>query len=1153
MRIERLDLSAYGPFSEFSLDFGGVARLELVFGANEAGKSTALRAVRGLLFGIPEQTSDAHRHPASELAIEAYLSSGEGEPLFVRRRRKRKDSLRDRNDTPLPEDVLTRLLGGIDAAAFERLFAFDHERLAASAEEMLRGKGDVGEALFAAGAGSSAVGAVLRELEHEASEIFTPLARTRPLNVLIKDYRALQADLRKARLLPQAYLDQRESLLRAEQEVTRIRAERLRLEAELAKLARIERALPWLARLRAARSELEGQALPALPPAEVSERRVQAERQRDAARSELRHLVAEQARDRERLQRSGALPKIVEVSEATLHALLGALDAVRAARIELPERRAELALSSAELFELASKYGLADDAAQAERLTIRADTVDRTRRFLAQHAVQLEKEQHLRRRREDVARRIQTLEQNQSELSSAQLQALEHASAGARAAHDLDEREREAKELAERLEREFSRARSRLMPSPPEALPILEWQLPSDETLERLARELAEIELSLQRLRERDERASERLRRVEQETQRMQLAFALPSEEDLLGARAARDAALTELVASLSQAGADPGVRQQQLAAAIQRADEIADRLRREATRVGELASLRAEALALAGEREALSSERGALESARATLLGEHRRGFEAVCIEPLPPAEMRAWLTRQREAARLAVELESAHERVKALQSERARLLSLLGGALGGAVSDAEPALLLREVERRTEELRAEQRARSEAERMLASARAEREAVEGELTAHADAMKRLREQLALAAHGFGLARQVPPEELAEMLDGLANLADRLQKCTRARADIATHELRVAEFDAKVLELTQSFAEDLVALPADVSLPALVTRQREALAQAREQQTLREKLTELEQRQAVSTSELEEAEATLADLAATLGLTSPDELPMWEQRAARLGDLRSQLAEAERELLALGDGRSLDELAAEAERHAADEIAPQKREISEELERLEQAAYQARRDAEGLEAGLQLLGGQSAADVAQRLSETAAAIREQARHYAELRVAHSILGRQLAEYRDKNQGPILERASELFARLTVGSFRGLRVGLDAAVLECVRASGQGLAVAELSEGVRYQLYFALRLASLERYLERGQALPLVLDDVFIHWDDERALSGFQVLGELCQRTQVLFFTHHAHLAEVAARALGSRLRRHALPAPERAA
>lgn len=340
-------------------------------GANEAGKSTALRAVRGLLFGIPEQTGDAHRHPASEFVIEASLSTLRGESVFVRRRKKRKDSLRDRDDAPLAEDAVTRLLGGVDAAAYERLFAFDHERLAESAEEMLKGKGDVGEALFSAGAGSSKVGAVLRSLEQEAADIFTPLARTRPLNVLIKEYRTLQAELRKTRLLPDAYLAQRDSVDRAEQEAERIRLERLRFEAERSKLSRVERALPWLGRLRVARLELGEEALPTSLPSEVSERRQSSELTREQARSELRHFQAEQIRDRERLARIHEIPKIVEVPEETLLALLASSHALAKERRALPERRAELALLREDAFELARKFGLCTESERIAELTLR--------------------------------------------------------------------------------------------------------------------------------------------------------------------------------------------------------------------------------------------------------------------------------------------------------------------------------------------------------------------------------------------------------------------------------------------------------------------------------------------------------------------------------------------------------------------------------------------------------------------------------------------------------------------------------------------------------------------------------------------------------------------------------------------------------------
>ena len=73
----------------------------------------------------------------------------------------------------------------------------------------------------------------------------------------------------------------------------------------------------------------------------------------------------------------------------------------------------------------------------------------------------------------------------------------------------------------------------------------------------------------------------------------------------------------------------------------------------------------------------------------------------------------------------------------------------------------------------------------------------------------------------------------------------------------------------------------------------------------------------------------------------------------------------------------------------------------------------------------------------------------------------------------------------------------------------------------------------MSDGTRDQLYLALRLAGLERHLETAEPLPLVVDDLLINFDDGRASAALRLLAELSDKTQVLFFTHHARLVELA--------------------
>ena len=87
MRIEELDLVAYGGFSGLRLDLSRSGALQIVFGANEAGKSTTLRAVHALLYGIEQRTSDDYVHAYGDLRIGARVTTRDGRELsFVRRK-----------------------------------------------------------------------------------------------------------------------------------------------------------------------------------------------------------------------------------------------------------------------------------------------------------------------------------------------------------------------------------------------------------------------------------------------------------------------------------------------------------------------------------------------------------------------------------------------------------------------------------------------------------------------------------------------------------------------------------------------------------------------------------------------------------------------------------------------------------------------------------------------------------------------------------------------------------------------------------------------------------------------------------------------------------------------------------------------------------
>ena len=77
MRLRRLDLTRYGKFTDYSIDFGeyvpGTPDIHVVYGLNEAGKSTSLAAYLDLLFGIEERSRYNFLHQYGAMQVGACL------------------------------------------------------------------------------------------------------------------------------------------------------------------------------------------------------------------------------------------------------------------------------------------------------------------------------------------------------------------------------------------------------------------------------------------------------------------------------------------------------------------------------------------------------------------------------------------------------------------------------------------------------------------------------------------------------------------------------------------------------------------------------------------------------------------------------------------------------------------------------------------------------------------------------------------------------------------------------------------------------------------------------------------------------------------------------------------------------------------------
>jgi predicted transcriptional regulator len=75
-------------------------------------------------------------------------------------------------------------------------------------------------------------------------------------------------------------------------------------------------------------------------------------------------------------------------------------------------------------------------------------------------------------------------------------------------------------------------------------------------------------------------------------------------------------------------------------------------------------------------------------------------------------------------------------------------------------------------------------------------------------------------------------------------------------------------------------------------------------------------------------------------------------------------------------------------------------------------------------------------------------------------------------------------------------------------------------------------VEKLSQGTAEQLYLCLRLGLIQEFARQSTNLPLIMDDVFVNFDPERARRVAELLVGFSSNHQVLLFTCHPQTAEL---------------------
>lgn len=1152
MKILNLHLMAFGPFTGLDLDFtGNQTDLRIIYGPNEAGKSSALRALSGWLFGIEHNSPDNFIHEYQQLKIGGTLRNSAGQELAFIRRKGRTNTVLTPEGKPLDDDILRNYLHRIDRQVFLSMFGINHQALISGGEDILRGGGELGQSLFAAGLGTADLRGVIQELEDKARALFLPRGQLQTINQATSEYAVHKKLVSEHSLRSGNWVEKDQALRDHRHQLDMISGDLGDISAEKHRLERLNQVIAKIAKRDALILRQKNLGSVVLLNPEFTETRKESGRQLQSAQESLERAASDKKGLEEELDGLKVPQELLNQAQ-TITALHQILGAYQKAAQDLPGLKgtARQLQADARLLLVDLYPGLAIEDAEGRRLSAAQRT--QIQSLTGQHQALIVR----------VAEALKRLDKAESTLKEAGKKRDAIIDLGdpdnLKRAIERAKSQGKMEEACRKVEMELHKASQQaqvnlkklgLWSGPLEDLETL--AIPGDETVERFETGIQGLKTALAAAADKANEHQASLREITRQLAELQLTGEVPSEAELVSARERRDYGwkllrlewLDRQDITAAKRSYDPEHDlPDAYAKTVVTSDLIADRLRRESKRVATQAALVAEQAKFEKNLEQLEEQKANIQEQSGQLQEKWREIWSATGIVPLSPKEMRSWIIRQRELVHLAEMVRNLRLEAEGLENLIAAHRAELGGELEHLI-EPEPLpmetleKLLELCQKVVETVEGQNRYKQDLQQKITGIREEIEAANQEKVQAQRDLENWQDNWSKAIQPLGLPGETTPAAVQVVIAKLDELFQKLHEAAALQYRIEGINQDARLFTGEVTALVKHLAPALLTIPPAQAAAELQARLSQAKVDAAIETALGKQIKEKQGIIQASQDTIRLRTESLARLCRQAGCEKPDELEAREGLSNQYQNLQKEIDDLEEQILELAPGATLEDIRLEAAKVNPDELPEAIAELGRKIQELDQKRLDLTSQIARSAKELELMDGNSlAADAAEKVQGIAARIREGVGQYLRLRMASVILRREIERYREENKGPLLARGGAYFRRLTLNSFSGLTTDFnekDEPILLGVRSAGQRIRIEAMSDGTRDQLYLSLRLASLEKYLEASEPMPFIVDDILVNFDDQRATATLGALAELAKKTQVLFFTHHRRLVELA--------------------
>ena len=1028
MRIDRLDLIAYGPFTDKSLNLSdGISGLHLIYGDNEAGKSTSLRDLIAWLFGIPTRTNDNYHHLNPQLRIGGKLRLSGGKELeFVRRKGTKGTLLEPGTDAILDDSILLPFLpGGIDETLFAKLYGIDHVRLVSGGKELLNQSGDLGQALFSAAVGTASLREILSELQNGAEELFKPRASTKLVNQAISSFKEAQKRIKDSCLpvaewkrLQKELADTLSAIRKVEEDINGKSKEKSRLD-------RLNRVKGALAERHAVMARIEELGAILLLPEDFDENRKTASNNLQTAVEAKERSEAKLSRLKEEVESLNVRNELLDNEEAILaiHKELGAVEKTNKDRPQQDGKRRLLRNEAKPLLKSVLPDIDLDDADELRPLLNKKNWIS----GLAQkHGLLNQKKEKAEATLQEVEDEQESIkkelcEQTQSNLDLGELKA---AVAAARRTGDLEQRLADSQKRATDEHAACESELSRLGRFSGTIEALTKAAMPVSETLDTFEKQLDELSEKIRDCNRKQKELEEEKKQAEQDLKALLLTTDVPTISELEESRTIRNTGWnliklkyieeTDVEIDISEFAPEselPTVYEQK----VDDADHVSDRLRLAADQVVKRADLEAKIENLNSRLGAITEETRKANEAKEVHKKEWNAIWEPLGVEPGTPREMKQWLLRVdnllanvQSANTVSGDARKLYEDCKSLKEAISLQISKFDKSIDVQEMNLEAMINL--CEQRVDQEESALERKRQLEHSLGDTEIRIKRTREELKTIGNDQSNWVQEWGQAIDGLGLKPDAHPEHAIETFDQLLAFFDKFDQSEDLRKRIFGMDKVAEKFEKKVFEFADGIGYKRDGQEANTIAAQLnrdLNEAREARASLKKIET---QCKEIKGETEVADITIRTAHERLASLRYQAGVETDEELELAGEGSRKKRELQQKLDALEQELTRNGDGLSIQELEKEASESDIDTIEGEREQVSSELKELQAKRDTFRDQRQTLQTEIKAKDGSSiAANASEEAEQQLSTMVSGVEQYLRLKIASLILEQRIED------------------------------------------------------------------------------------------------------------------------------------------------